>query len=158
MSFSYGKYVEDLRTLLRNPTKWLGDERSALKEMNELITSVNIAYIGLTHLGKDAGLAAQKAVDAAHPGCSGVTPSIKNSNDADRLLFAVFGPTHPMNPGMSLQKMIDLKACLDKKLVAIQAVMPAGTIPAPAPGTATGTAKEKYLKYKNKYLKLKNSF
>jgi hypothetical protein len=137
MSFVYDKYVKDLLNVLNDPQKWLGNEQNNLNILNEVITDYNNIYTAL-----DA--ASKKTSDDKYPNCKGLIDKITNVNDADRLLFAVFGYGHPMNPN---EKINNLRQCLKLKLVAI------GT---PAADAAAAKIKNKYLKYKNKYLSLKS--
>jgi len=144
MSFDYKPYAKNLLAILRDPRTWLGTESQRLVILNKAILSTNQIYI---HMLTDAQ---RKTVDAAAPGCSGQLPEIKNSNDGDKLLFAVFGPFHPMNPTEKNDKLIK---CVDAK---INAMIAAGASIITAP--TYPTMKQKYLKYKNKYLQLKTNF
>jgi len=143
MSFDYKPYAKNLLAILRDPRTWLGTESQRLVILNKAILSTNQIYI---HMLTDAQ---RKTVDSAAPGCAGQLPEIKNSNDGDKLLFAVFGPFHPMNPTEKNDKLIK---CVDAKIAAMTSM----SVPITAP--TYPTMKEKYLKYKNKYLQLKNNF
>ena len=91
MSFNYSSYAKNLQEVLRNPNHWLTSEKENLIKLNLIILEHNDIYAKLT--------TAQKAtVDSSFSKCPGKLDEIRNINDADRLLFAVFGSMHPMNP------------------------------------------------------------
>ena len=146
MSFNYKSYAEELQKLLRNPNNWLAGEKENLIKLNLVILEHNDIYAKLT--------TEQKAtVDSSFSKCPGQLNEIRGINDADRLLFAVFGSMHPMNPHNKVEM---LKKCVDGKLEAMRKldIVPAGLGSSGAPSAS----KEKYLKYKNKYLQLKANF
>ena len=144
MSFDYKSYSKNLLSLLNDPRTWLGIESQRLEMLNRSIFTTNNIYKNM--LNDDQ----RKAVDAASPGCAGELAEIKNSNDADILLFNVFGPSHPMNPTQKTDKLIE---CVKRKVEAILLAKPGSIVVEPFPAH-----KEKYLKYKNKYLQLKANF
>jgi hypothetical protein len=144
MSFDYKPYATNLLALLKDPRTWLGIESQRLDMLNRSIVSTNGIYSGLNDAQK-------KSVDAEAPGCAGLMAEIKNSNDADKLLFAVFGPMHPMNPTEKTDRLIQ---CVINKIQAILKINPSSSITVPT----FASHKEKYLKYKNKYLQLRNNF
>jgi len=143
MSFDYKTYAKNLLSLLNDTRTWLGVESQRLDMLNRSIVTTNGIYSGLTDPQK-------KQVDAKAPGCAGLMVEIKNSNDADKLLFAVFGPMHPMNPTEKTNRLIQ---CVIKKIEAILEIQPTAN-----PVPTFPSHKEKYLKYKNKYLQLRNKF
>ena len=165
MSFVYEKYVKDLLEVLNDPQRWLGNEKTKLENLNKAIIDHNNLYKMLDPEKK-------KVCDSKSPKCPGLIDPITDINDADRLLFAVFGYGHPMNPS---DKIENLRECVTQKVKCMQS---AASGPASGPGpsyggpTSTGSvpkpnpnleealaaaAKNKYLKYKNKYLSLKRN-
>ena len=137
MSFDYEKYVEKLLKVLNDPQNWLGDEKTKLETLNTAIIDYNNIYQKLD-------VATKKTTDDKYPNCIGLLDPINNVNDADRLLFAVFGYGHPMNPEDKIKNLIK---CLTLKLLAINT---------DESKAVADTLKNKYLKYKNKYLSLKS--
>lgn len=143
MSFNYNSYALELQKLLRNPNNWLTGEKENLIKLNLVILEHNKEYEKLT--------TEQKAtVDSSFNKCPGKLNEIRNINDADRLLFAVFGSMHPMNPHNKVEM---LKKCVDGKLEAMLKL-----VKVPTERSFPDVGKNKYLKYKNKYLQLKNNF
>jgi hypothetical protein len=159
MAFNYNSYAKNLQELLRNPNNWLTGEKENLIKLNLVILEHNGIYAKLS--------TEQKAtVDSSFSKCPGQLNEIKGINDADRLLFAVFGSMHPMNPS---NKVDMLRKCVDGKLEAMrklesftgirkEAEVGRGNTNIPNRAGTNPGFKEKYLKYKNKYLKLKNNF
>ena len=150
--FKYQNYVKDLLKLLKDPRYWLGKEREQLKQLNELIVDYNNLYNSKPDL--------QKICDDRFPTHKGPIDPINNINDGDRLLFAVFGPMHPMNPSEKVKK---LREFVEAKTKCLEPPPPPAPTPSAPPPSVSGTApppptspKQKYLKYKNKYLQLKS--
>jgi len=140
MSFNYSSYAKNLQEVLRNPNHWLTSEKENLIKLNLIILEHNDIYTKLTP--------AQKAtVDSSFSKCPGKLDEIRNINDADRLLFAVFGSMHPMNPS---NKVNMLRQCVEGKFEALRKL--------PTERNYPDQGKNKYLKYKNKYLQLKSQF
>ena len=109
MSFNYKSYAKNLQDLLRNPNNWLTGEKENLIKLNLVILEHNDIYAKLS--------TEQKAtVDSSFNKCPGKLNEIKGMNDADRLLFAVFGYMHPMNPHNKVEM---LRQCVERKLEAM---------------------------------------
>ena len=109
MSFNYKSYAKNLQDLLRNPNNWLTGEKENLIKLNLVILEHNDIYAKLS--------TEQKAtVDSSFSKCPGQLNEIRGINDADRLLFAVFGYMHPMNPHNKVEM---LRQCVERKLEAM---------------------------------------
>jgi hypothetical protein len=109
MSFNYSSYAKNLQEVLRNPNNWLTSEKENLIKLNLIILEHNDIYAKLT--------TEQKAtVDSSFNKCPGKLNEIRGINDADRLLFAVFGYMHPMNPHNKVEM---LRQCVERKLEAM---------------------------------------
>jgi hypothetical protein len=159
MSFDYRSYATDLQKVLRDPRNWLDEQKINLIKLNLIIIEHNSLYTKLT-------TEQQKKVNSSFSKCPGLLEEIRSINDGDRLLFAVFGPMHPMNPS---NKVDMLRKCVDGKLEAMlklesftairkEAEVGRGNTNIPNRAGTNPGFKEKYLKYKNKYLQLRNNF
>jgi len=123
MSFNYNSYAKDLNELLQSPGTWLGKQKVILKELNFDIIEHNKLYNSLDSKKKEE-------CDSKYPNCRGELKELKSMNDADLLLFAIFGPMHILNPNQKINK---LKECLKKK---IDCLKEANTGPSPSSGPA----------------------
>ena len=123
MSFNYNSYAKDLNELLQSPGTWLAKQKVILKELNFDIIEHNKLYNSLDSKKKEE-------CDSKYPNCRGELKELKSMNDADLLLFAIFGPMHILNPNQKINK---LKECLKKK---IDCLKEANTGPAPSSGPA----------------------
>ena len=106
MSFNYNSYAKDLNELLQSPGTWLAKQKVILKELNLDIIEHNKLYNSLTPQKQDE-------CDSKYPNCRGELRELNSMNDADLLLFAIFGPMHILNPNQRINK---LKECLKKKI------------------------------------------